>query len=367
MLVDIDGSLTGYTDTVSVNVNPFFDAPVEAVECRSDNTAKASLYDYLSTVVYPHCAIDGTCAVPPPDPPKPNPHVGDWDRPCTTPQCYGIPLTRQLLTKSDEGVAQTISMMGQAVGQRNSLTVNNGVYYVDTTVGREKQIEEVCTNLLPNQQCSITAFQANQIYYLFLLYAKPTTKQTYLIYVGKTEEGQKPVFDDAKDVWMTQGDVRPVPVKFTPPAKLPAKWKAKYDPKSGILRVDIDLADQKPFFDDAGEENCRPFSYCKWDAGAKKCNDVVKIPSEDSDAVCRWAVAEPDCPKGGCFGIGFKLPKEFKPDPKPDPRPAAECFPKTKDVWDLSPTKRAASDAIAGDCRDAPFLAPDFCAQVRQR
>ena len=142
VLNDDDGSLTGYKDTISVNLDPFFTAPIEAVECRSDNTAKTSAYDYVSTVVYPRCATlaednPERCAVEPPKPPAPNPHTGDWDRPCSNEKCYGIPLTRQLLTKSDAGVAKTIRMMGQAVGQRNSLTVDRGIYYVDTTVDRQ--------------------------------------------------------------------------------------------------------------------------------------------------------------------------------------------------------------------------------------
>ena len=121
-------------------------------------------------------------------------------------------------------------------------------------------------------------FKPEETYYLFLLFAKATTSDT-LIYMAKETS-----FDDTKDVWMTQADVRPVPISFTdlktqnPPADpdhplLPAKWKAKYTKSTGLLQVDIDLADFEQKFSDGGEDACRPFSYCSWDAGTRKCND----------------------------------------------------------------------------------------------
>jgi len=60
-LNDDDGSLTGYVNTISVNEDPFFKAPVEAIECLSDLTAKTSPYDYVTSVVYPGCAVAGNC------------------------------------------------------------------------------------------------------------------------------------------------------------------------------------------------------------------------------------------------------------------------------------------------------------------
>ena len=144
-----------------------------------------------------------------------------------------------------------------------------------------------------------------------MLYAKPTTKQTYLIYVGRKAKFDG---DNIEDVWMTQADIRPDPISFTKPRKLPGTWKAAYDPDSGILRVDIDLSDPtlKAAFDNAAEPNCRPFTYCTWDPADKKCNDNVRRRYEPTDAVCRWAVVDPDCPSGGCFGIGFRMPPNWK-------------------------------------------------------
>ena len=61
-LSDDDGSLTGYVKTTSVNEDPFFTAPVEGTECKSDElvpekgTARASPYQYVTMVVYPEAS-----------------------------------------------------------------------------------------------------------------------------------------------------------------------------------------------------------------------------------------------------------------------------------------------------------------------
>ena len=70
-------------------------------------------------------------------------------------------------------------MMGQETGQRSSLTVNHGTYYVDTTVGKDRQL--ACTGA----PCVINLFKKNETYYLFLIFARDTTEQIYRFYVGK--------------------------------------------------------------------------------------------------------------------------------------------------------------------------------------
>ena len=106
-LNDDDGTLTGLVgvdsvdkkllnDTISINPVEFFNAPVETAECLSDigvtpdlacpkkngdplpatptpATAKTSPYDYVTTVVFPECGVDGAK--------KPNPgRCGDDTR-----------------------------------------------------------------------------------------------------------------------------------------------------------------------------------------------------------------------------------------------------------------------------------------------
>src|SRR5262249_4342729 len=183
-LNDADGTLTGLSNTqpdgtlppntslpaalkqtISVNEDAFFTAPVETPECASDAgsnslpgnacnrpstkappvTAKTSPYDYVATVVF-H---------------KVNPDQ-NWDNVCSNPQCYGVPLYRQFLaggpvqkprewaswdtngcnanTNSPQCRWPFIRMAGEdTLGTRETLTVNNGAYYLDTAVPLEMQ------------------------------------------------------------------------------------------------------------------------------------------------------------------------------------------------------------------------------------
>ena len=119
-LNDDDGSLTGLVDTISVNLDPFFSAPVETVECESGpfiddtvtpvlppGTAKTSPYDYVTTAIYPKCmaSMPGTdqCnkLIKNSDPPMVDPKT-IWNTGCSTETCYGVPLYRQDLTQQEK-------------------------------------------------------------------------------------------------------------------------------------------------------------------------------------------------------------------------------------------------------------------------
>jgi hypothetical protein len=142
-LNDDDGTLTGFKDTISVNEDGFFAAPIQAAQCRSNvgvtpelacagqktdtpQTARTSPYDYVTTVVYPACAtkVDGIGDKPFEPNPPPDPDLrpygacgseiadvvtagrfeknqwrgGKWSRDCTAPFCFGVPIYRQYLT-----------------------------------------------------------------------------------------------------------------------------------------------------------------------------------------------------------------------------------------------------------------------------
>ena len=71
----------------------------------------------------------------------------------------------------------SIRLMGQDQAQRSGLTVNNATYYIDTTLNAAGQKSP------PNTTTS-NVFEKNHTYYTYLLFAKPTTKQTYQLYVG---------------------------------------------------------------------------------------------------------------------------------------------------------------------------------------
>ena len=343
-LSDDDGSLTGYVNTISVNLDPFFNAPVEAVECASENTAKTSPYDYVTSVVYPQCATTG------------NKCSSNWAIECSNQFCYGVPLYRQLLV-SGERDQLPIKMAGQSASQRSSLTANHGSYYIDTTVGAARQQAAGASFL--------NVFEADSVYYSFLLFAKPQTKQTYSLYVGTG-------FDPNVDVWASRADVSVKPPVFGGPGAQPwpSGWTRDYDPVTGVLTVTMDMSflEFATNYNAAYEGRCQPASFCSWDGAAKSCGcnpasrqlGLCQDPSNNGKDVCSWAMADVDCPKGGCYGIGFKMSSQFVTD-KTSPRPAAACFNKVKNPGFDVMFKSPADPTLAGSCEKSPTLPSQFC------
>ena len=397
VLNDDDSSLTGLINTISVNEDSFFNAPVEDIECKSDETAKTSPYDYVTTVVYPDCAAEGSTASCLADPEKP------WNSDCANQTCYGVPLFRQFLNAGEDfGLGQEIRMAGMNFYQRSNLTVNNGHYYIDTNVSTTKQAEGVCkqnphiteanvcltpANLnkvvgdFPNDvkpddpareaklaekacPCNLNVFRGGQTYYVFYLYAKPETKQTYQIYVG---DG----FDLENDVMMVRADIsgtNVLPFKsedFPDSPSNPHPWHRAYS--SGILTVTVDLTDFKQDFVDTQVDFCQPKSFCSWNGTECGCNEKLNDPTsplynpalykyctEETGAkgrtICSWAGNDIDCPKDGCFGFSFKLPDSFLANGEVgDKRPAAVTFPVGGwcNNWDWDPVTTL---DLAGSC-----------------
>jgi hypothetical protein len=200
VLNDDDGTLTGLTspvkspdkpksETISVNKEDFFTAPTETPECASDvaanstgnpkcapNTAKTSPYEYVTTSIYPECALSvpdssilvRKCA------------DDSWGSACSNSPpieggCVGVPLYRQLLTSGEvEGLKQVKRMMGQNSFQRSGLTANNDIYYIDTTVSKAAQHAHGAE--------SVNVFTAKEKYDLFFLYANKNTTQQYQLW-----------------------------------------------------------------------------------------------------------------------------------------------------------------------------------------
>ena len=379
-LDDDDGSLTGLVKTVSVNQDSFFDAPYSTLECGSDiatavptnptnpdpGTANTSPYEYVSTVVFPDCGSTATCA------------KGDdnwnWSEFCSNETCYGVPLYRELATgseKSSRSILSGIKMMGESFFQRNTLTVNNGVYYMDTTVSKEKQLDLHAGNF--------TVFQAStpghpRTYNVFFLFAKPSTTQTYSIYVG-------PGFNKDTDVKLVRANIATKRITFDSSDTLPGTWSTGY--KDGVLTVTVNMnfPDFITNYNAEREASCRPNSFCTWksDTGScgcnaaavdypdqnliKECNGTNDTGQKDKVPLCSWSVADVTCPKGGCYGFSFKMPEGFTTGAKPGLPPAAECFPQTVNnqpsPWNQPFTP--ASSTLAGDCTYAQSPSPDFC------
>jgi hypothetical protein len=360
-LNDDDGTLTGLigpeTQTgligsVSVNQDPFFNAPLQTPECLSDvnvtpsnsvtspklyaGTAVTSPYDYVTTVVFPNCAASGGKCTEQNEPQSLSP----WSADCTNQNCYGVPLYRENLIPgeidtSPKGVP--IRLMGQATFQRSSLTVNNGRYYVDTSpsLAAQKAANPVTKNVT-----LFNVFRKGGTYYVFLLFAKPKTantpgtKQTYDIYVGtgfdKTTTDQ---------LWLTRVQL-PSSYEFQPPKPFPQDL-ATYDSNTGILTVTMDMSRFPNFATEYGAERktqCQPETFCQWIAspemGEDNCQCATSIFSPPTstfqsaectktNGICHWASQDVSCPSGGCYGFGFKLTDNFVTSDTP-PNPVAQ-------------------------------------------
>ena len=409
VLNDDDGSLTGLLspadspakgETISVNLDPFFNAPVEAPECESFDTAKTSPYEYLSAIVYPGCVgnkdCGGKCAIDQ-KPCLDNSNCGGvckidhkacttndncnlsnpentcdfglnacnlgtsyWSRPCTNASCYGVPLERQLLTSADKQDLSTtgIRMAGMDLYQRSMMTLNNGVYYIDTTVSEEEQRKSAQ---------NVNVFKAGQTYYIFFVYAKPNTKQTYQIYVG---EGL--TLDS--DVNIVRAQIAGFPLTFPagPSDWSSVGWHKGYDPTKGILTVEVDMSSFAGEFADTKKDFCQPQTFCTPSGSSCVCSSALtgdlKTACENGNICGKFAGKDIDCPKNGCLGFSFKLPDGFDTDDKGNilegdggHRPEPLCFPSAS-PWDIE-LFRASAD-VAGSCSTTPINEPTFCGNL---
>ena len=383
-LNDDDGSLTGLKDTISVNLDPFFNAPTETDECASDispsittqaesATAKTSPYDYATTVIWPSCAQSKTCGQIHTDPEGPNEGKGGvWSKNCGGPFCYGVPLYREFKTKKEKDAgtkAQFIRMAGQNTFQRSTLTVNNGTYYIDTTVPQSRQKSE--KYYLPETigaPRSVNVFQKSNTYFVFDVFAKSTTKQIFQLYVGKD-------FKKERDLKMVRANLDSEPYVMNTSDFPDTKWSKDFDPSTGLLTVTMDMTKLADSFNPEKSGLCQPHSFCDWKGmgAARACTCQVKATDplalnnpgflQDCQSACsNWATKDLDCPVGGCFGFAVTLPATFNIDtpPSPDPKPAPKCFP--QDIKTFNVKFNRATPAVAGDCNyPNPLPDPLFC------
>ena len=411
-LSDDDGSLTGFKQTVIVNEDPFFRAPVQTSQCRSNvgvdgsnacrgaeppspttPTARTSPYDHLTTALYP---AEGS---------------PEWAVDCTNGQCTGVPIYRQYLTgekgtntitptrewktwkdqKCDgrfaalrnvarpvpnwnpyktpydpqgmkplvpslgptvnktieeylsfekECPAPFVRMAGMALGlgQRSVLTVDHGLYFIETT--RSANYQKTSPEIEEDYRF-LSVFRPGQTYYVFFLFAKKEMKQSYQIYGG-------PSFKES-DITGVRMDVTGSP-KPTEGANWVMPWKVhpvKDDDGKlvpGVMQVDVDFSqvtnvelDPTKLDADAKvmDETCQPHTFCSKSGGKCGC-DATKLGLLEQlnpkfVNVCKnicehWAVKDLDCPKGGCLGFKFKLANDFVADDKLH-RPPPSAYP----------------------------------------
>ncbi len=298
-LNDDDGTLSGLKGTISVNNDQFFWVPMKPYECLAEQTCFQVPYDYVTAVVYPDCAEKNQCT--------------SWAATCQDTSCYGVPIYRQLLNKDEpQGIGQSLRMAGAGISQRSTMVYNNGVYYIDTASSSTKQ----GTNL--------SLFEEKKSYNFFLIYAKPTTKVTFQIYVGPgfdkstglsmVRVGSQQPDRDADGVVLSRGYPNPG-LHFTV-GSLPHSWTTDYT--SGMLTVTMDMTGSEftNEFNLGKQESCKPSSFCSWQDNACKCSHDPLNPLTASceDAICGWSVKASECPSGGCYGFRVTLPAGFVAD-----------------------------------------------------
>jgi hypothetical protein len=345
-LTDDDGSLTGLVSinkddenlkdpTISVNEDDFFNAPLEAPECASDApaenfpesaTAKTSPYDYVTTVIYPYCGQRCERDI--------------WSASCTNDRCFGVPLYREFVNQKELGTKPFIRMASQAVGQRSNLTPNHGSFYIDTTTTPADQQFFAMKNI----------FEANQTYYLFLLFAKESTTQTYSMYVGTKFN----LANDLKAVRMHQQGKDGQAIYFTDTA-WPDTWKPNL--ANGVLTVTMNMkfSEFQQNYAKGKVEHCQPQNFCTLtgttcgcklspgDPLYKDCKDICvsgadsAMPPDCPDGVCTgWASKDVDCPSGGCYGFRFTTASDFTTGAKMGLPPMPGCYDtKSSSPWNL--------------------------------
>jgi hypothetical protein len=294
----------------------------------------SSPYEYVTTVEYPSCGVN--CGV-------------TWNVDCETQTCYGVPLYRLDVTgaESTSGAIPFITMMGAAIGQRDTLTVNNGTYYIDTTVSQTAQQNAGAG------YTNYTTFEPNGTYYTFLLYAKPTTVQTYEMYVGTG------VTDTTGLLSAVQVNKNTTPFTATT-ITWPSNWTQNYNSTTGILTVTMNLTGLDF---SAPSALCQPANFCTGTASSCSCalqtTDPTYTPSifAQCQAACStWAVKDLDCPDAGCYGFSVTMPGTFN-NANHVTAPAPSCYPNNSS-WNAG---FGLPNVNSGGCQYTTLPSSDFC------
>lgn len=338
-LTDDDGTLTGLHSgsgsnlgpTISVNQDPYFNAPLATTECASDASSNApnataitSPYDYVSTAILPDCGANCT--------------IGVWDSSCSNENCYGVPLYREYVNQSELGTQPSIRMMGQDIGQRSTMSVNNGSYYLDTQVTPAQQGPYLFRNV----------FEAGRTYNVFFLFAKPTTTQTYSIYVG-------PGFSLANDLHAVLMDNSGPSFSNT---AWPSTWGMSYVNNVLTITTNMNFTAFQNGYTHAQQDHCQPAGFCSLNS-AKACGCSLSPGNSlynDCQQVCStWTRKDVDCPEGGCYGFSFKLPTTFATGQHQPP--ATACYPQTN-TWN---PQFSAHDVSGQQCYYSPVPTVQTC------
>ena len=274
-------------------------------------------------------------------------------------------------------------MSGMDINQRGTLTANHGKYYIDTSVSEETQKSGYFTT--ERGAPLINVFRGNQTYHVFFIYAKPTTQQTYQIYVGQEfnpetlravrakfvleplDKNEFNYFSDSRPSWLTIDS---------------------FDRQKGLLTVSINFnnmtEDMKKQLTPSPANLCRPSSFCEPNNNNDQCGcamEASRYPlllrnpdfnkkGKECDRVCNtWAVKDLDCPKMGCLGFAFTLSDKFVADGsgqkvrlQPEPFPTTAVAGKPDWTTQFRRTE-ATSDGKPGSACYYPVIPGPACSQ----
>lgn len=365
VLNDDDGTLTGLigavkvgggTDTsylkrpsISINEDAYFrsdPASNDRPECLSDigilpvpsdndvGTARTSPYEWVATAIYPDC-VSTMCF-------SSDDQKGHWWSDCGNQKCRGVPLYREYLTTEENAERSTylpqIRMMGQGTGQRSTLTMNRGSYYMDITQSCNAQGECVPCAEVEGDHCKTwgpvtyfpTTFLRGHKYYFYLLYATASTRQTYDMYIGDMKK---------EDLNITPVYINPQGQPYTTstptdPSFVSVADKVVNDKKvDGVVSVTVDLTKQTAIFNENKPLFCKPKSYCE--VRGSSCCKIGDPNCNGPENECSWGPHDIDCPIDPknpdimrCFGFTFTLPQS----PSQDVRPPDALFVPFNDI-----------------------------------
>src|SRR5262249_32021886 len=152
-----------------------------------------------------------------------------------------------------------------------------GLYYVDTTISLNTQQTEQFHKF--SGVSDVNVFVKNQTYYMYFLYAKKETQQTYQIYVGKS-------FSPTTMLKAVRGNLATAPIIFSDykadtgkVVRLPAWLKPGTVDANGVMTVTIDFKGLTEL-DPTPANMCKPSTFCKPDGA----NCVTSLTA-DSPAV----------------------------------------------------------------------------------
>ncbi len=317
----------------------------------------------------------------------------DWNSRCSNQNCFGVPFYRVYQTGTEHAAKtplQAIRMSGFNICQRQTMTANHGLYYVDLTASSATQkawvpnfnfcpAPEPVPPPPPNPPPPLPAncidhnlFKGGKTYDFFHVYATKDTEQTFQMYVG-------PGFDTVNGVKLIRVSIASAPFVITPDtvntcSETSTTCNVKYDSGANILTVNLNMAAYAGDFATALANHCAPASFCT--IVGQKCQrnvnatPISNLTNIDQDRACAHATDDVDCPTGGCVGFSVKLPGGvggFMANDQTTKNnllgPLATCFPKDAN-WNVTPL--AALAPLAGSCFPQQTHAPlttDFCSQ----